>query len=217
MDALCEAFALDEMDLAEFERRVDAAHRAASTEELDRLLAGLPSAGVPARAGPAAVAPRRTPGPTTVPPERLRERDVVIGILGGGHRRGRWHPARKTLAVGVMGGATLDFREAVLGSGVTEIHAFAFWGGIELILPPGVRVECSGVGIMGGFDEDHGEPQPDDPAAPVVRLTGLAIMGGVSVEVREPGESSRDARRRRKRLRRLQREARGRFGRGHES
>ena len=212
VDALCDAFARDEMDLGEFERRVELAHRAASAAELDRLLADLPSARLPARTDTGgSPAPRRE----TLPPGRVRERDVVIGVMGGGHRRGRWYPARKIVAVGIMGGATLDFREAVLGP-VTEIQAFTFWGGVEIIAPPGVRVECSGIGIMGGFDEDHGEPQSDDPNAPVIRVTGVALMGGVSVEVREPGESARDARRRRREGRRRLREAR-RLGRGDHS
>lgn len=218
VDALCDAFARDEMDLAEFERRIEAAHRAASADELDRLLADLPSAGVPARAGTSPAAGwRPAAAPTKVPSGRVRERDVVVGIMGGGHRRGGWHAAPKILAVGVLGGAVLDFREAVLGAGVTEVHAFAFWGGVDVIVPPGVRVECSGVGLMGGFDQDQGEPGPDDPEAPVIRLTGLAVMGGVSLEVREPGESSRDARRRRKQRQRRLREARRRLGGGEDS
>ena len=38
-----------------------------------------------------------------------------------------------------------------------------------------------------------------DPDRPVLRITGMVIMGGVSVETRLPGESSRDARKREKR------------------
>ena len=49
IDALCESFARDEMALEEFERRVETAHRADTAAELDRLLADLPSAAVPAR------------------------------------------------------------------------------------------------------------------------------------------------------------------------
>lgn len=213
IDVLCDAFARDEMDLAEFERRVEAVHAAASSPELERLLADLPSA-TSAVAPADDLAVRR---PATARPDTVRQRDFVIGVMGGAERRGQWHPARKILAVGIMGGATLDFREAILAPGVTEVQVFAWWGGVEVIVPPGVRVDCSGIGIMGGFDEEHGDPHPYDADAPVVRVTGVAIMGGVGVEVRQPGESSRDARRRRKaRLRRL-REARKRIGRGDDA
>jgi hypothetical protein len=57
------------------------------------------------------------------------------------------------------------------------------------------------MGIMGGFDHaaDRGAP---DPLAPTLRISGVALMGGVDITVRNPGESARDARRRRRHERR---------------
>jgi hypothetical protein len=99
-----------------------------------------------------------------------------------------------------MGGVELDFREATLQPGITEVHAFAFWGGVEILVPPDIRLECSGIGIMGGFDTGDwaGEPGGDvgDPLIPVLRVTGVAVMGGVEVKVRYPGETGREARKR---------------------
>jgi hypothetical protein len=197
IDALCDAFARDEMELADFEKRVEAAHRAESAAELDRLLADIAPQNLPARAG------RAAPGAASVParrptalPGQARAREVVAGIMGGSTRRGRWTPARRVTAIGVMGGVELDFREAVLAPGVTEVHAFAFWGGVEIVAPPDVRVECTGMGIMGGFDHREDAVGTLDPNAPVLRVTGVACMGGVEVRVRYPGETSRDARRR---------------------
>jgi hypothetical protein len=95
-----------------------------------------------------------------------------------------------------MGGTELDFREAALPQGVTQVQVLAIMGGVEIIVPPGVNVDSHGIGIMGGF-EDAGE-QEHDPSAPTLRIAGLAVMGGVDISVRYPGESARDARRRRK-------------------
>jgi hypothetical protein len=131
---------------------------------------------------------------------RPRGREVIAGVMGGAARRGRWLSARRISALGIMGGVELDFREAVLQPGVTEVHAFAFWGGVEILVPPHVRLECSGIGIMGGFDGGthvgSGAGDLGDPLTPVIRVTGVAVMGGVEVVVRYPGESGRDARRR---------------------
>ena len=112
----------------------------------------------------------------------------------------------------MMGGVELDFREAVLAPGVTEVHAFAFWGGVQITVPPDVRVECTGLGLMGGFDHREDVGGVDDPSAPVLRVTGVALMGGVEVRVRYPGETGREAKRRireKKERRRLERGSRG--------
>jgi len=199
IDALCEHFANDVMSVEEFERRVDAAHAAASTEDLRKLLLDLPGANLPAVAGSATPAvPGRDYSMTTR--DQVKERSFAVAVLGGTRRAGRWSPARTNHAIAVMGGAEIDFREAVMGPGVTELRIFALWGGVEVIVPPGMNVESHGIGIMGGFE--HAPDMPPDPNAPTLRVTGLALMGGVDITVRHAGESARDARRRRRQERR---------------
>lgn len=195
IDALCEQFANDAIPVEEFERRVEVAHRAASVDELKRLLQDLPEGNLPAlRRGGRAPAP--SPRARPVPAAHGKDQGFVMAVLGGATRRGRWTPARTTYAFALMGGTELDFREALLPRGVTQVQVVAIMGGAEIIVPPGVNVESHGIGIMGGFD-DAGE-QDYDPAAPTLRIAGLAVMGGVEITVRYPGESARDARRRRK-------------------
>ncbi len=42
-----------------------------------------------------------------------------------------------------------------------------------------------GVGIMGGFAQSSDEVEPElDEASPVLRVTGVALMGGVNVKRR---------------------------------
>jgi hypothetical protein len=127
----------------------------------------------------------------------VRENGFAVAILGGTRRAGRWTPARVNNAVAICGGAELDFREAALGPGVTELRIFTMWGGVEVIVPPGLNVESHGMGIMGGF-EHAAESATPDPLAPTLRISGVALMGGVDITVRNPGESARDARRRRR-------------------
>ena len=201
VDTLCEAFAHDEMALDEFERRVEAAHRAVSVADLEQLVADLSSKTVAWRAAHVPSASSKgsqsPPGPPDTEPTHARRRDVVVGVMGGAMRRGRWTPARRVTAIAVMGGVELDFRTAALPPGVTEVHAFAFWGGVQILAPPHARIECSGIGILGGFDHREEAGQPSTASSPpVLRITGLACMGGVDVKVRSPGETARQARRR---------------------
>ena len=97
-----------------------------------------------------------------------------------------------------MGGISLDLREAVLGSGVTDVNVLAVLGGIEIIVPPEMAVEVDGMAVLGGFEYQTDSPLRSNPDLPMLRVRGLAILGGVHVEVRLPGETSREAKKRRR-------------------
>lgn len=209
VDALADAFAQDAIGLDEFERRVELAHRTETEEELRVLLSDLPAAGPPATTTPRSPEPIRQPERPPYPtptgdrslPAHLSEQNFVIGCLGGASRKGRWIPARSNWAIGVLGGVELDFRDCPLPPGVTEVKCFTFMGGVELIVPPDVIVESSGMGLMGGF-EHVAQETVLDPDAPILRITGWAVMGGVEVAVRYSGETAGDAKRRRRQERR---------------
>lgn len=89
-------------------------------------------------------------------------------------------------SVAVMGGNTIDLREARLAAQETVINAVTLMGGVEIIVPEDVRVIDNGASLMGGFEaRDHESctlPLADLPAdAPVIRVRGLAFMGGVEI------------------------------------
>jgi hypothetical protein len=72
-------------------------------------------------------------------------------------------------------------------------------------------VEINGLPLMGGFAHRAFAEPPTDPDAPVLRIGGVAVMGGVDVTVRYSGESERQARARDRLAQREQRRlARGR-------
>lgn len=197
--ALTEHFTGDVLDLEEFDRRIDLAHRAVTVAELDELVSDL--APVPETA----LAPRQAAAAL----ERFPEKKRWLCIMGGVDKKGTWTVPRRMRVVCVWGGAQLDFRDAEIAPGTSELHVTCVMGGCHLIVPPDLAVEVEGTAIMGGFDEverGRGEPDPDRA---LLRVTGFCVMGGVSVETRLPGESHRQAgkrlRRERRRARRLER------------
>jgi hypothetical protein len=182
---LCEHFARDHMGAYELERLIDRAHAAVAPADLAALLKGLPELADPA-------------GPSRITLEEVEASGRVIALLGGAERRGGWTPPRRLDVIACMGGVVLDFRDARLASGVTEVRVFTLMGGVEIIVPPELPVSANGIGIMGGFG--HSAESGVTPATgPRLRITGAALMGGVDISARLPGESPRDARRRRRR------------------
>ncbi|MFQ5888982.1 MAG: DUF1707 domain-containing protein [Gemmatimonadota bacterium] len=200
VQALCTHFAQDRLSVEEFEARLDRSYRAMTVTALKAVLADLPvlrEETLPASAPVSAA-----------PPASVSERGLIVAVLGGHERSGAWTPPRHLYVVAVCGGAELDFREARLPPGVTEVTILALMGGTGVIVPPGLEVHTNGVAIMGGFeqlDQVAGDPGPQ---APVLKINGFAMMGGVEVRTRYPGESSREAKRRiraERRARRIER------------
>lgn len=198
VDRLCEHFALDALTAGELERRLGLAYAArtrAVLAELEHDLPTLASKNAPAPPSPSVVID---------PTRRAPERDLVVSVWGGTERKGNWTPARNLTAITVMGGAELDFRDAVFAVREVRVHVVAVMGGVEIVVPPGVRVEWAGIALMGGVSTPE-RTAPDNPDGPVVRISGLVFMGGIEVAERLPGETKREARKRLKRLKKARR------------
>jgi hypothetical protein len=192
--ALSEHFAHDALDVDEFERRVTLAHTSESASEIDALLDDLP-----VLAPTVSLAPGPKVAPALVPATQVRDEQTMLAIMGGVERRGAWNVPRRLRVVTMMGGAHLDLREARFPPGPVDIQVFAFMGGIEIIAPPGLAIETHGSAIMGGFQQVNRTPVHPDVDAPLVRVHGFVVMGGVDVRMRLPGETGHDARRRQRR------------------
>ncbi|MXW65619.1 MAG: DUF1707 domain-containing protein [Gemmatimonadales bacterium] len=193
VDRLCAHFARDAMNTTELERRLDIAYAARTRAELVALERDLPSLRGETR--PAAPEPPPTASVPVDPARPVQEHDLIVSIWGATERKGSWVPPRQLTAVTVMGGTDLDFRQAAFATETVSVRLLALMGGVDIVVPPGVRVEWGGIALMGGVTM----PEPVTPPAqdaPVIRLSGLVCMGGVDVVERHPGESAREARKR---------------------
>jgi len=77
IDALCEHFANDALSVEEFEKRVEQAHKAESSEELRKLLQDLPAGDLPIRREE--ISPAHPPrAEASVPSSRVKERAVMV-------------------------------------------------------------------------------------------------------------------------------------------
>jgi hypothetical protein len=179
-DQLREALAEGRLTADEHAERLDAIYQAKTYAELAPIVHDLPATGggrsPNAPTAPASLTVRDDlPAPQTSTPN-------VVAIFSGAERGGRWLVEPQTNVVAVFGGVELDLRQAVLSQREVTINVVAIMGGVNMVLPPGVRVKNSMVAIFGGCSV----PPEDtiDPDAPVVRLTGFTMFGGVNVQRR---------------------------------
>lgn len=84
------------------------------------------------------------------------------------------------------GGVDADLRGAELAPGA-KLHVAAMFGGIQLRVPEGWRIETSIKTVAGGYD--IGGQDPDDPDAPLLVIEGYALCGGIAVG-RKPREAA---------------------------
>ncbi len=176
------------IDLEELDERLEAAYAAKTYGDLVPITADLPAAAAtPRPVVPPAAAPRP---PATIGGPTYTSSFAVMSDCS---RRGVWEVPAKHNVFTLMGGVTLDLREAHLIARETTIEAYAIMAGVDIVVNPWTRVVVEGVGIMGDFSEARSKVEAElTPDSPVVRVRGLALMAGVSVKRKAmPGERPR--------------------------
>ena len=94
----------------------------------------------------------RTARPSAVDTNEPPERDVVFCVLGNVSRTGDWVPPEIVSATSWLGDVKLDFTEASLPSGITEVDATAILGSVEIKVPRHVEVDLSGYSFLGSLE-----------------------------------------------------------------
>jgi Domain of unknown function (DUF1707) len=162
---LTDAAAQGQLQMSEYEDRLTRAYAAKTYDELDRVSADLPGAITRAPSG----------GPCRPAPSTL-----LLAIMSGFERRGRWNVPKRMTTFALFGGGVVDLRYADFTSPEVEIHSYSIMGGQTILVPPEVNVDLRGVGVMGNFDQSvNGE---GTPGAPCVRIRGFSLWGSVGVK-----------------------------------
>ena len=156
------AFAEGRLNDAEFDERMRTALTARTRADLAQLMTDLP-----------ADAPAAVPAPAGSQPGRF-----AVTFKSSLHRAGRWRVPEHLTTVVYKGDGVLDLRAAELTAHVTTISAVAYKSRIDILVPPGVRVETGGLGVSTGSTGPEG---PLSPNAPVVHVRGYSYKGSVAV------------------------------------
>ncbi len=106
----------------------------------------------------------------------------MTAIFSGVSRKGVWHPEPVTRVLAVFGGAELDYRDAVLPGPEIVLDATAVLGGVEIIVPPEMRVVDNGTAILGGREITGDAAEAVGPDSPLLRIEGICVLGGIEVK-----------------------------------
>lgn len=159
------AFAEGRLTDSEFDQRMRSALTARTRAELAGLAADLPERALQVRPDLAPAAGARGPG------------RLAVSFKSSVRRAGRWRVPRRYTAVVYKGSGVLDLRAAELTAPVTTIVAIAYKSQVDILVPPGVRVETGGFGAS--TDAGDGADGPLPPGAPVVHVRGFSYRGTV--------------------------------------
>jgi len=185
-DVLRRAAGEGRLELAELDERLAAVYAARTYADLEPITRDLPVAGE--NPAPPVLAPVPAAQTGELPDGAPTSRGG-FALMSAFERKGRWVVPRVFRSFALMGGGQIDLRQARFAANPVTIYAWAFLGGIEIIVPEDAEVHVTGLGIMGGFD--HRAAGIGDEGAPTIIVRGLAIMGGVNVQRKPPEDELR--------------------------
>ncbi|HEU4512587.1 MAG TPA: DUF1707 domain-containing protein [Nocardioidaceae bacterium] len=179
------------IDLDELDERLEATYSAKTYGDLVPITADLPVRTTGSLPAPPPLAPPAVRPAASQPTVPAATYESSMSFMGDCSRRGVWRVPEQHTAFSMMGSVTLDLREAVFGAHEVTVNAVAIMAGIDIIVNPWTQVVVDGVGIMGEFSQSRDKvPAELTAGSPVVRVKGLALMAGVTVQRKPmPGQS----------------------------
>ena len=166
------AFAEGRLADTEFDQRMRSALTARTRADLAGVLEDLPVGAPLARPGLAPSGGTRRPG------------RLAVSFKSSVRQAGRWRVPEHYTTVIYKGNALLDLRAAELTAPVTTIAAVAYKSRVDILVPPGVRVEAGGFGASICVDDRSDVPLP--AGAPVVQVRGFTYKGTVEAVSHPP-------------------------------
>lgn len=79
----------------------------------------------------------------------------------------------------IFGGVTLDLRQAIISEDI-YLTTTAVFGGVDIMVPPDVRVEVSSTPIFGGTSNKTNKPIIDNPH--IMYISSISIFGGTDIK-----------------------------------
>ena len=79
-----------------------------------------------------------------------------------------------------FGGVKLDLRKAQISKNGSLLNVNCGFGGVEILVPENIKIESTGMPILGGWDNKYNNQPAKN--APVLKVSGSVILGGVEIK-----------------------------------
>jgi hypothetical protein len=103
----------------------------------------------------------------------------ALAIFSSARRQPTSRQFRSAALIAVFGGVDLDLRTAGV-VGRARVDVFTMFGGVEITVPDGWRVQLVSLSVFGGSDDTTAPPPGDD--APTLEVHAVSVFGGTSVK-----------------------------------
>ena len=107
----------------------------------------------------------------------------IVAAMGGRVFESNTTNLSEGKSIALMGGIELDLVDAAVAPGAYLVLRAVF-GGIDVVVPSGWRVEMMGRSVMGGV-ANLTDPDALGEEAPVLLVDALAVMGGIEIHGEE--------------------------------
>lgn len=106
----------------------------------------------------------------------------TLAIMSGIDKNGHFVVGKSYKIKAIMGGCSIDFRQAQFNYQETAMNVIAIMGGVEMIFPTGIKIIVEGMPILGGISQSANKALPPD--APQIKIKAKAILGGIDISIK---------------------------------
>lgn len=124
----------------------------------------------------------KTAAPETDQAGWVDENDVIaaVCVFGGTDQHVYSKNFKGGEMVAVFGGCNVNLTQADF-EGAVVLEVVAVFGGVKIIIPSSWVVKSEVVAIFGGIEDKRGPVVLSDGATKIIKITGLALFGGVEI------------------------------------
>jgi hypothetical protein len=167
------AYAENNLELAEYEKRLDLANSAESIEELDALVHDFPENRRPGALAPAEISDEESS-------------DAKIVILGDQHLTAEDFCGKEIKTISIIGDVNIDIRRFRNSPEPVRIKIYSLIGDTRVIIPRGMKVKNRVKNLLGDYELVRNRPGDQPPEQQEDQgfciLEGFNLLGDISIQ-----------------------------------